>query len=131
MKTKRTTPRQFLKNISILCFVLVCSLAINTVNAQSKEHTVTGVVSSTDGLLPQATVMLKGTNIGVATDFDGSFTFPRKLKANDVLVVSYLGYKDREITIKEGTSFVKPFLDDIPLVIVADLRTKPARIREK
>lgn len=129
MKTKRTTPRQFFKNISILCFVLVCSLVMNTVNAQSKERTVTGVVSSTDGLLPQATVMLKGTNIGIATEFDGSFTFPRKLKANDVLIVSYLGYKDRVITINEDTTFIEPFLDDVPLIIVADLRTKPARCR--
>lgn len=129
MKTKKTTPRHFFKTISILCFVLVCSLSINNLNAQSKERTVKGVVSTTDGLLPQATVMLKGTNIGVATKDDGSFTFPRKLKKDDVLVVSYLGYKDREITINESTSFIKPFLDDISLVIVADLRTKPARIR--
>ena len=126
MKTTKTTSPLIFKTISMLCFVLICSLSVN---AQSKERTVTGVVSTTDGLLPQATVMLKGTNIGVATKDDGSFTFPRKLKTNDVLVISYLGYKDREITIKEGTSFVKPFLDDISLVIVADLRTKPARIR--
>ncbi len=126
MKTQKTKSPLFFKTISILCFMFICSLAVN---AQSKERTVTGVVSTTDGLLPQATVMLKGTNIGVATKEDGSFTFPRKLKTNDVLVVSYLGYKDREVTIKEDTSFIKPFLDDVPLVIVADLRTKPARIR--
>jgi len=113
-----------LKNLWALCFILIFSFFTNPINAQSTERTVTGVVSCTDGLLPQATVLLKGTTIGTYTDDNGAFKFPTKLKENDVLLITYLGYKDAEVTITKNTTFIKPFLEDISLVIVADLRTK-------
>jgi hypothetical protein len=46
---------------------------------------------------------------------------------DDVLVVSYLGYETDEITIAHDTAFIEPFLEDIPIVIVATLRTKGTR----
>ena len=37
-------------------------------------QSVSGTVSSEDGPLPGATVVVKGTNNGTTTDFDGNFT---------------------------------------------------------
>ncbi|MEL6918297.1 MAG: carboxypeptidase-like regulatory domain-containing protein, partial [Bacteroidota bacterium] len=75
-----------------LCFVLFLVIA-----GQAMGQVVTGVVSTEDGPLPGATVILKGTQIGVVTDFDGKYTL-EKVNTGDVLVFSYVGYKQREIT---------------------------------
>ena len=48
-------------------------------------QSVSGVVTSEDGPLPGATVVVKGTNDGTTTDFDGNFTI--NAGADDVLVV--------------------------------------------
>ena len=45
-----------------------------------------------------ATVKLKGAQTGVITDFDGKFTIDAP--SNATLVVSYVGYKDREIAVR-------------------------------
>ena len=45
-----------------------------------------------------ATVKLKGTQTGVVTDFDGKFIIDAP--ANGTLVVSYVGFKDREIAVR-------------------------------
>ena len=58
---------------------------------------VTGIVIDEEKRpLPGVSVVLKGTNIGTSTDFDGTFQFPQKLKQGDVLQFSYLGYETKE-----------------------------------
>lgn len=104
--------------------LMTLSLFTNTMNAQTTGQTVTGVVTSEYGNVSQATVILKGTRIAVVCDDNGAFTFPQKLKENDVLLVTSLGYQDTEVTIKENTTFVKPVLEGIEIVIVGALRTK-------
>lgn len=127
MKTQSTAIHQHvLKTVVSFCLVMAFGLFTNTTNAQTTERTVTGTVTSTDGVVPSATVILKGTYIGVSCDENGKFTFPQKLKENDVLVITSLGYKDAEVKITGNTTFIEPFLEDIPLIIVGDLRTKPS-----
>lgn len=113
-----------LKTGIALGIFLMISLFTTTVSAQETERTVTGQVTSNYGIVPSATVLLKGTYIGVVCDDDGKFTFPQKLKENDVLVVTSLGFKDREIKITGDTTYIEPFLEDIPIIITAALRTK-------
>ncbi|GAB5399277.1 MAG: hypothetical protein Aureis2KO_08620 [Aureisphaera sp.] len=96
----------------------------NPVYGQQEGQVVTGLVTSTDGPLLGATIVLKGTTIGVVSNENGEFTFPEELKENDVLVVTYLGYKKEEVTIAKGTTYVEPFLEDDPIIVVAALRTK-------
>ena len=78
---------------TILMLMAFCT----TVQAQI---TVTGNV--TDGAadpLIGASVIVKGNaSLGTVTDFDGNFTIDAP--ANGTLVVSYVGYKDREITVE-------------------------------
>ena len=45
-----------------------------------------------------ATVKVKNAQAGVITDFDGNFSIDAP--ANGTLVVSYVGYKDREIAVR-------------------------------
>ncbi len=70
-----------------------------TVSFSLAQNTVTGlVVSSNDNMaLPGANVVIKGTNNGTVTDFDGNFTI--NATTTDVLVFSYIGYSPREIQV--------------------------------
>jgi TonB-linked SusC/RagA family outer membrane protein len=45
-----------------------------------------------------ATIRVKGANGGTATDLDGNFQVD--VPANAILVISYVGYKDREIAVR-------------------------------
>ena len=124
MKTLNTSmKRSTLKTLRFLGLCLVLSLVASPMYGQSTTRTVKGVVTSLDGPVYGATVVLKGTNTGVVSGENGEFTFPTQLNENEVLVVSYLGYETSEVRIKGNTTFVRPFLEDIPIVIVAALRT--------
>ena len=64
---------------------------------------VTGQVVDQDGEpLIGATVKVKGAQTGVVTDFNGDFTL--SVPANATLLVSYVGYKEMEISTRGRTS---------------------------
>jgi len=73
-----------------------------------------------------ATVVLKGTTVAIPTNANGEFVFPRPLKEKDVLVVSYLGYENVEVTIGAETTYVEPIFKDNPIVIYGALRVLDA-----
>lgn len=74
--------------------------------AQDQVITVKGQVVDDQGEpLIGATVKTKDAKTGVVTDFDGNFEI--KVKANTTLIVSYLGYKDREIAVR-GRAVLEP-----------------------
>ena len=60
-------------------------------------QTITGTVSSEDGPLPGATIIVKGTNNGTTTDFDGNFSI--EASSSDVLVVSFVGFSSQEVSV--------------------------------
>ena len=80
------------KNLFVFAF-----LASIGIYAQS----VSGVVISEDGPLPGATVQVKGTSIGVSTDFDGNFII--QADASDVLTVSFVGFSSQDVTVRRLT----------------------------
>jgi len=59
---------------------------------------VTGVVSDANGPLPGVNILVKGTNTGTQTDFDGNYSFDVG-SSEAVLVFSYVGYKTQEISV--------------------------------
>ena len=90
MKTKH-------KGFLTLLLVLLVQLSF------AQENTVSGVITDDTGLpLPGVNVILKGTNQGTQTNFDGEYT----LKANkgQTLVISYLGLKTKEIKIGDSNT---------------------------
>jgi TonB-linked SusC/RagA family outer membrane protein len=67
------------------------------------QKTVTGTVSDTSGVpLAGASVVVKGTSNGASTDFDGNYSITAK--STDVLVISYVGFKNSEITVGDQTN---------------------------
>jgi TonB-linked SusC/RagA family outer membrane protein len=63
----------------------------------AQEKTVTGVVSDKTGPLPGANIVVKGTKRSAQTDFDGKYSI--KVKAGEVLVISFTGYNDSTVTV--------------------------------
>ena len=64
----------------------------------TQGKTIKGIVLDESGEpLPGASVIVKGTNKGVTTDFDGNFTLD--LSNTAILLVSYIGYATQEIRV--------------------------------
>ena len=66
--------------------------------AQQKKRKVTGVVSDAMGTVIGANIIEKGTTNGVVTDMDGKYTL--EVSENAILQVSYIGYIEQNIAIK-------------------------------
>ncbi len=79
-----------------LCVLILCTLSSLVVTAQTR---ITGKVIGSDDKQPiiGATVKIKGTNVGVVTDVNGDFTLSGK--TGYVLVISYIGYQSKDVTV--------------------------------
>ena len=73
------------------------SLFTFMISAGIFAQTVTGVVTSDDGPLPGATVLVQGTNDFSTTDFDGNFSI--EANQGDILIVSFVGYQTQEVAV--------------------------------
>ena len=79
-----------------LLITMVAVLASFVAHSQSM---LTGTVLDENQVpLPGATVVVKGTSNGVATDFDGNFSI-ELTGSNDILLVSYIGYIKQEVDV--------------------------------
>ena len=69
------------------------------------QRSIDGVVleQSSEQPLMGVNVIKKNTNEGVTSDFDGKFTLNNVLPG-DVYVISYVGFKSKEIIIEDQTS---------------------------
>ena len=75
-------------------FLVALTLLITTgIYAQN----ISGTVTSDDGPLPGATVLVQGTNNFATTDFDGNFTIEAAQGAT--LEVSFVGYTTQQVTV--------------------------------
>tara|TARA_R110002049_G_scaffold162196_1_gene327850 strand:+ start:3193 stop:6573 length:3381 start_codon:yes stop_codon:yes gene_type:complete len=85
-------------------------LEINT-----DQSEITGTVSDVGGMpLIGATVVIRGTSEGTATDFDGGFSI--RASVGDELVVSYVGYKPKTIKIVNNNPIQVTLEDDSALL---------------
>jgi hypothetical protein len=71
-----------------------------------QQLTVKGKVTDENGPLPGVNIVLKNSKVGVVTDVNGEFTFPKSLSSGDVLVFSFLGYDKQEIKIDAKTTYI-------------------------
>lgn len=107
MKNQRSKKGGYLAGIALVCLML---FSVTTAQAQAVTTTaddsfvVKGTVSDETGPLPGANVILKGSRIGTASDMDGNFEFPQKLKKGDVLIFSYVGLETQYVTIENQNS---------------------------
>ncbi|WP_298536347.1 TonB-dependent receptor [uncultured Algibacter sp.] len=92
-----------------ICLIALFVSSINAINAQSIP--ISGTVTSQNEPLAGVTVIVKGTNTGAITDFDGNYSL--NASSSGVLEFSYLGYVTETVSIS-GKSVVN-------VVLVEDL----------
>ena len=112
--------RKLLNIITVLLFML-------TATGLLAQQTITGTVTTVDGPLPGATIVLQGTNTGSTTNFDGKFSVEASL--GDVLVASYVGYATQELTVDASSqlNFVlteDQLLDEVVITALGISREK-------
>lgn len=67
----------------------------------AQQQTVTGTVTDDEGLpVPGVNILIKGTNTGTQSDFDGNYSI--QASQGDVLTFSFVGFEKQEVTV--GTS---------------------------
>lgn len=81
------------------CMTLMILCSIQLALAQQK---ITGTVSDSEGMLPGATVTVKGTSEGTQTNEDGQYSI--EASQGDILRFSMIGYLAQEITISQNTN---------------------------
>ena len=84
-----------------------------TIGFQIHAQNVKGVVLGEEGPLPGATVLVKGSNIGTTTDFDGNFSI--EASQNDILVISFIGFSTQVVTIGNQTDLTISLLPNTEL----------------
>ena len=114
-ESKQITLNKNLFSILRKRLLLVMFFVVGQLMAQQD---ITGNVSDGEGVpLPGVNVVIKGTNNGVSSDFDGNFTI--KASETDVLDFSFIGFKNQEITVGDNTNLIvsmeeaASFLDEI------------------
>jgi TonB-linked SusC/RagA family outer membrane protein len=99
-------------------------LALSMQFAFAQERTITGVVSDASGPVPGVNVLIKGTNSGVQTNFDGAYSI--KAKTGDVLVFSFVGMSQSSKTVGASNSINLLMQNDantLEAVVVQGYRT--------
>jgi TonB-dependent starch-binding outer membrane protein SusC len=106
-----------LNKLHVLCFLTI----LFSVYVQAQNLVVNGIVNDEMGMpVPGATILLKSTNKGTTTDFDGKFSM--EVPSNGILVISYVGYTTVETAINGKKQFTialvpnQELLDEVVVV---------------
>ncbi|MBJ7880123.1 SusC/RagA family TonB-linked outer membrane protein [Gelidibacter salicanalis] len=86
-----------LKQCGITALMLI---SFSLIQAQSLG--ISGNVTADGKPIPGVNIIVKGTNNGTITNFDGNYQI--NAKTNDVLLFSYIGFKTKEITVGNNTT---------------------------
>ena len=109
---------------NLVLFFSISILSISTLIAKS----ITGKVTDNEGMpLPGTRIIIKGTNTGTQTDFDGKYTI--EAKTGDVLIFNYIGFTTQTIKVKKQSviDIKMTASTNLDEVVVSALATKRVR----
>lgn len=87
-------------NKKLLLLIVLGFCTISTLYAQ--EMTITGTVTDETGMaLPGVNIIIKGTTVGVQSDFDGNYSI--QASRGQILVFSFIGLQTAEYTINQNS----------------------------
>ena len=92
-----------------LTFVALAVLAGAQVPTRSIEGT---VIDNAGEPIIGATVLVKGTNVGTVTDFNGNWALTYDEAAGSTIIVSYTGYGSQEVTLTNDATTYEVTLDE-------------------
>ncbi|MEC3908497.1 SusC/RagA family TonB-linked outer membrane protein [Tamlana sp. 2201CG12-4] len=92
--------------------ILIKEKEVSNIIKEERQQQVSGTVTDANGQpLPGANILEKGTTNGTQTDFDGNFSISVG-DQNAVLVISYLGFKSKEVTVDNQTTLTISLEED-------------------
>jgi TonB-linked SusC/RagA family outer membrane protein len=97
--------KRLLKLLLFTFFSVISSYAQNEISIKGK------IVDSKNLPLPGATINVKGTSESTTTDFDGKFTISSP--SNGTLVVSFIGFKNKEIAVDGKTTITIDLAEEV------------------
>ncbi|WP_075589937.1 SusC/RagA family TonB-linked outer membrane protein [Labilibacter marinus] len=105
MKQIRTKSRKLLLVVAFLI------TSMGTLLAQEKQ--ITGVVTEKESgePIPGVSVVVKNTTNGTITDIDGNYAL--QVKTGDVVVYSFIGYTNQEVTVTDQTQITVALANDV------------------
>ncbi|WP_417444126.1 SusC/RagA family TonB-linked outer membrane protein [Joostella sp.] len=111
LKMKPKIQRRFsAPGLSFLLMLIFCSFSITNLNAQNQ---VSGTVTDGGGVpLPGVNVIQKGTNVGVVTDFDGSYNINLS-NGEQTLTFSYIGFESKEVAVASQSVINVSLTEDV------------------
>ena len=102
-KMKVTNLHSFFCKGAFLVFILSCFVGFS-------QQNINGIISDEDGVpLPGVNVVVKGTNNGTSSDFDGNYSITAD--EDDTLIFSFVGNMTKENPWKNFTTKFKSYLD--------------------
>ncbi|MFD2566477.1 mucoidy inhibitor MuiA family protein [Pseudotenacibaculum haliotis] len=97
-------------------------------NYKSEIDEVVGYVEDSQGPIPGATVLVKGTTIGTETDFNGRYSI-KVPDTNSTLVFSYLGFRTVERKANNRSINILMEADEVLEEVVVTAYAKPSKNR--
>lgn len=110
--------------------LLIGLLMVFTTMTGFAQITGTVVDAESNSPLPGATVVIKGTQIGTTTDFDGLFSIS-DASEGDTLVITFIGFDAAEVVAEDGMEVVlETALNQLTEVVVTSGVIDIAKVRE-
>ena len=110
--------------------LLIGLLMVFTTMTGFAQITGTVVDAESNSPLPGATVVIKGTQIGTTTDFDGLFSIS-EASEGDILVITFIGFDAAEVEAFDGIEVVlETALNQLSEVVVTSGVIDIAKVRE-
>ena len=101
-------------NLIVKAFTITFLLIMGMVGTHAQQN-ISGYVSDGKVPIPGASIIVKGTSLGTATDFDGNFSLAN-IAPNDVLVISSIGFIAQEIQVGNTSYFEIVLKEDTELL---------------
>ena len=100
----------------------------DSIKTKKNPFTITGVVSDNLGPMYGANIVIKGSTIGISTDFDGKYSI--KVNEGDILVFSYLGFKNIEIIAETKNTIINVKMQEdydsvtVGIIVMGDIKKR-------
>ncbi|MGG5510477.1 SusC/RagA family TonB-linked outer membrane protein [Myroides odoratimimus] len=113
MKTQFLTNTSYGIVLLLTSLTFICGYAVpkdSLFNVDYQKKTIHGIVKDHSTVLIGAIVQIKGTDVAISTDLQGKYSL--QALVGDTLLVSYIGYKSKEITITNESVYNITLLQD-------------------
>ena len=105
--------------------IIICTSIASLITSFAFSQIGGSISDEENNPLAGASVVIKGTTIGSTTDFNGVFSIDAK--QGDILVISYVGFKTKELTVESNEALNIKLEEGVVLdeVLITGNRNKP------